>query len=245
MKVTRYGPMLQLAYMPRLFPVNCYLVEEEDSLTLVDAALPFSLGGILRAAEAMGKPIGRMVLTHAHSDHIGAVDLLKERLPDTLLILSARDARLLAGDRTLEPGEPADPIRGGVPKPSQLRSKPDLLLQDGDRVGSLQAVSVPGHTPGSMAFLDVRCGALIAGDAFQTRGGIAVSGKRVPWFPFPAMATWSKELAIASAKRLLSLKPSLLAVGHGPVLMQPEAAMRQAIEEAERALDAAAASGRS
>ncbi|WP_438445295.1 MBL fold metallo-hydrolase [Gorillibacterium sp. sgz5001074] len=240
MKVTRYGNVLQLAFLPRLFPVNCYLVEEEDSLTLVDAALPFSVKAILRTAESLGKPITNIVLTHAHGDHIGAVDALKSQLPDVRLQISERDARLLAGDRSLDAGEPAQPIRGGVPKPSQIRSRPDRLLQDGDRVGSLLAVTTPGHTPGSMSFLDVRSGTAIVGDAFQVRGGIAVSGKLMPWFPFPAMATWSKETAIESARKLTSLAPSLLCAGHGRALERPEAVMKQAIIEAERALQSAA-----
>lgn len=32
MKMTRIGTLYQLAFMPRLFPVNCYLVEEEKEL---------------------------------------------------------------------------------------------------------------------------------------------------------------------------------------------------------------------
>lgn len=75
-----------------------------------------------------------------------------------------------------------------------------MLLGDGDSVGSLKAISTPGHTPGHMAFLDERSGILIAGDAWQTRGGLAVSGVLKPWFPFPAMATWSKELALKAPK---------------------------------------------
>jgi glyoxylase-like metal-dependent hydrolase (beta-lactamase superfamily II) len=238
MRMTRYDRIAQLSFMPRLFPVNCYLVEEEDGLTLVDAALPFSVKGILETAKAMGKPLRRIVLTHAHSDHIGAADKLKVLLPGAELYVSAREAKLLAGDRMLEPGEPETPVKGGVPKPGQFRTVPDVLLNDGDRIGSLQAVMAPGHTPGQMAFLDTRNGAILAGDAFQTRGGIAVSGKLMPWFPFPALATWSKAEALASAKRLLALNPSVLAAGHGPMLHDPEEAMKRAIQEAEQALSA-------
>ncbi|MES9793628.1 MBL fold metallo-hydrolase, partial [Priestia megaterium] len=38
--------LYQLTFLPRFFPVNCYLVEEKDSLTLIDAALPYSASGI-------------------------------------------------------------------------------------------------------------------------------------------------------------------------------------------------------
>lgn len=235
MRITKKGSVIQLAFLPALFPVNCYLVEEEDGLTLIDAALPYSGKAILRAVGRLGKPIGRIVLTHAHADHIGALDALKKELPDARVFISARDARLLAGERSLEKNEPQTPVKGGVPKRNSVTTRPDVLLNDGDRIGSLLAVSAPGHTPGSMAFFDTRDRSLIAGDAFQTRGGVAVSGVMKPWFPFPALATWDKDSALASARRLLDLRPTLLAVGHGRMLEAPESAMRQAIAEAEDA----------
>lgn len=236
MRMTRHQHIYQLTYLPHVFPVNCYLIEEEDDLTLIDAALPNNAEAIMQAAHKLGKPIVRIVLTHAHDDHIGALDKLKAQLPEAIVAISARDARLLRGDRSLEPGEPITPIKGGVPK--NVATKPDLLLQDGDRIGSLLAVAAPGHTPGSMAFLDTRGGELIVGDAFQLRGGLAVSGQVRPLFPFPAWATWNKQQSLLSAQRLLALKPSLLAVGHGNLLVDPVAAMEQAIKVAERKLAA-------
>jgi glyoxylase-like metal-dependent hydrolase (beta-lactamase superfamily II) len=81
------------------------------------------------------------------------------------------------------------------------------LLKPGDRVGSLEVIASPGHTPGHVAFFDVRDKALIAGDALQTRGGIAVSGDLRLLFPFVAMATWNKPVALTSAKTLRALTP--------------------------------------
>ncbi|MCK9862300.1 MBL fold metallo-hydrolase [Paenibacillus sp. ATY16] len=238
MRMTRHEQVYQLTFMPKMFPVNCYLVEEEKSLTLIDAAMPGNAEAILKAAKQIGKPITRIVLTHAHSDHIGALDALRKQLTDVTVYISARDSRLLNGDRSLDANEPETPIRGGVPKPGKIATRPDVLLQDGDRVGSLLAITTPGHTPGSMSFLDSRSHALIAGDAFQVRGGIAVSGQ-VRWkFPFPAMATWNKIESLRSAMKLLKLKPSLLAVGHGDLIVQPEAMMELAIQDASRKLDA-------
>jgi hypothetical protein len=54
-------------------------------------------------------------------------------------------------------------------------------------------------------------------------------------FPFPAMATWNKPTALASAVALRALGPSLLAVGHGEAVREPAAAMDRAIEGARRA----------
>jgi glyoxylase-like metal-dependent hydrolase (beta-lactamase superfamily II) len=92
-----------------------------------------------------------------------------------------------------------------------------------------------------VAFLDTRDRSLIAGDAFQTRGGIAVSGVVRPLFPFPAMGTWHKPTALASARTLRALKPRLLAVGHGVMLDEPVAAMDRAIAICERQLREVAA----
>lgn len=233
MRIIHKQTVYQLTFLPRFFPVNSYLVEEEDGLTVIDAALMYSVKGILKAAERIGKPITRIVLTHAHGDHVGALDALKAALPQVPVYISTRDARLLAGDRSLDANEPPTPIRGDVPKAGKVKTRADVLLHDGDRVGSLLAISAPGHTPGNMAFLDTRNRALIAGDAFQTRGGMAVSGQVRPLFPFPAMATWSKEVSLVTARKLSELNPSLLAVGHGQMVEKPQAKIARAIQAAE------------
>lgn len=234
MRMTKKETLFQLSFLPRMFPVNCYIIEEKEELTLVDTGMPFSVKGILKAAERIGKPITRIVLTHAHDDHVGGLDGLKTRLPDVPVHISQRDSRLLRGDRSLDPGEPDTPIRGGVPK--KVKTAPDILLQDGDRIGSLLAIATPGHTPGSMSFLDTRNRILIAGDAMQTRGGVAVSGQLRPAFPFPALATWNKGEALSSAYKIREALPTLLAVGHGKLLQDPVPEIELAIAGMEQAL---------
>ncbi|MGF7050222.1 glyoxylase-like metal-dependent hydrolase (beta-lactamase superfamily II) [Paenibacillus sp. DS2015] len=234
MKSTTIQKVHQLSFLPRLFPINVYLVEEDDGLTLIDTGMPFSKNGILKAASKLGKPIVRIVLTHAHGDHVGALDTLKVALPDSKVYISRRDNALLSGNTELEAHEPQTKIRGSVP--THIVTKPDYLLEDLDRIGSLQAIASPGHTPGHMAFIDTRSDILIAGDALQTRGGLAVSGHMNPLFPFPALATWNKETALESAKRLLLLNPTWLAVGHGLVMQNPSQAMDLAITKAQAAL---------
>lgn len=230
MRTTYHGEYLvQLTRFPRVFPVNCYLVREDDGLTLIDAAIPGSAPAILAAARKLGQPIRRIVLTHAHGDHVGAVDALHKLLPEAELLISARDARFLAGDMRLDADEPQAKLRGAY---QTIATRPTRLLVDRDRVGSLQVVSSPGHTPGHIALLDGRDRSLIAGDAFQTRAGLAVSGTLRWGFPFPAIATWHRPSALESARRLRGLEPARLAVGHGEVLDQPVAAIDQAIAEA-------------
>ncbi len=225
--------LVQLTRLPRLFPVNCYLVREEDGLTLIDTTIPGSTKSILAAASALGAPIVRIALTHAHYDHVGSLDALHAALPNAEVLVPARDARFLAGDRSLDPGEPQVKLRGSW---KTCTTKPTRLLMPGDRVGSLEVIAAPGHTPGHVAFLDLRDRALIAGDAFQTLGGIAVAGIVRPLFPFPAMGTYHAPTALASARTLRALEPSRLAVGHGRVLEAPLAAMDQAIAVAQRKL---------
>ena len=228
MKTTRHTP--NLLRLTRLGAVNAFLVVEDDGLTLVDTLLPKSQDGILAAARALGQPIARIALTHAHGDHIGSLDALAAALPNATVAISARDARFLAGDKSLDADEPQSKLRGGYPK---AETRPGVLLQPGDRVGSLEVVAAPGHTPGQVAFLDTRDRTLIAGDAYATLGGVATTAKVNPRFPLPGMATWHKPTALRTAKELRALEPARLAVGHGNVVEAPGPAMDAAIARAE------------
>lgn len=233
MKITHHGPnLIQLTLYPNVFPMNCYVVQEDDGLTLVDSTTSSPAADLELIVKTLGKELRRVVLTHAHGDHVGGVAGVRQRLPGVEVSIGERDAPILAGDKTLHSNEPQTAVKGYFVK---VDWKPDRLLRPGDRIGSLEVVASPGHTPGHVAFLDVRDRSLIAGDAFQTRGGIAVSGVLRPLFPFPALATWNKPAALASAATLRALRPALLAVGHGRAIEEPSAAMDRAIEAARRA----------
>jgi glyoxylase-like metal-dependent hydrolase (beta-lactamase superfamily II) len=231
-KTTRNADhLIQLTRLPRVFPMNCYLVLEDDGVTLVDSTNSSPAEEVARLVGELGLQLQRVALTHAHGDHAGGVAGVLERFPGVEVSIGERDARLLAGDKSLDAGEPQSPVKGYFVK---VGWKPDRLLQPGDRVGSLEVVPAPGHTPGHVAFLDTRDRSLVAGDAFQTRGGTAVSGVLKPLFPFPALATWSKPTALATALSLRELRPSRLAVGHGATLEDPATAMDRAIDAAQR-----------
>jgi glyoxylase-like metal-dependent hydrolase (beta-lactamase superfamily II) len=224
--VSRHGD--HLLKITRLGSVNCYLVRDEDGLTLVDTCLPNSTKAILAAVDEAGGEIRRIALTHAHGDHVGSVKALRAELPDVEVLITARDARFLRGDKSLDPGEPQAKLRGSYPKVDvETRA-----IAPGERVGSLEVVASPGHTPGHVAFLDTRDSTLIAGDAFQTLGGIAVAGKIRPLFPLPAIGTWHKPTALESARALRALDPARLAVGHGRVIESPAEEMDRAIADA-------------
>lgn len=233
MRVTRHGDhLVQLTRWAAVFPMNCYLVIEDDGLTLVDSTMSSPAEDVSRVASELGLKLRRVALTHAHGDHVGGVSGVLSRFPGLVVSIGGREALLLEGDMTLAADEPQAPVKGFF---SKVDWKPDQLLKPGDRVGSLEVVAGPGHTPGHVAFLDVRDRSLIAGDAYQTRGGMAVSGVLRPLFPFPALATWHKPTALITARALRALEPARLAVGHGDVLDAPTVPMDAAIEAASAA----------
>jgi glyoxylase-like metal-dependent hydrolase (beta-lactamase superfamily II) len=207
--------------------VNCFLVSEDDGLTLIDTMIVGSASPIIAAAERIGAPITRIVLTHAHSDHVGSLDALAGRLPEAEIVISSREAKLLAGDKTPQPGEPDDKPKGGFPKVS---TEPTRTVEPGERIGSLEVIAAPGHTPGQVALLDGRDRTLFCGDAFTTIGGVAVPSKPKLAFPIPYFATWHGPTTVRTAKALTELAPARLAPGHGKVIEDPAEAMARAIE---------------
>jgi hydroxyacylglutathione hydrolase len=84
---------------------------------------------------------------------------------------------------------------------------PDRLLKDGDVVGGLRVVHVPGHTAGSIA-LERDDGAVFSGDALLTDK----DGNILP--PEPKLAE-DPDQAAASAEKIIALHPRPLLPGHG------------------------------
>ena len=225
LRTSAHGPHLVRIASPL---VNCYLVREADGFTLVDCSVGGKAGAIIAAAEAGGAPIRRLVVTHAHWDHVGSVDDLSAALPEASLLVGSREAPILAGDLSLRPDEPAGKLRGLVYRKSARR--PDQLLEAGDRIESLEVVPAPGHTPGQIALLDARDRTLICADAYLNVGKPFVTSERVLRFPFPALlGTWHAPTAVRTARALIELEPSRLASGHGPVVEDPVAPMEDAI----------------
>jgi glyoxylase-like metal-dependent hydrolase (beta-lactamase superfamily II) len=226
MKTSTQGA--HLTTLTRYGIVNAFLVREDDGLTLVDTLTRGTAGDILAAADAAAAPIVRIVITHGHVDHVGSLDALHAALPDVPVLVGAREARLMDGERAMEAGEP--PLRGA--KVLRTQTRPTTLLGPGDRVGSLEVHAAPGHTPGQIALFDPRERTLIAGDAWVTLGGVqAVGSPKLP-FPFPTLSSWHRPTALATARSLRALEPARLATGHGRVLESPTAEMDAALERA-------------
>jgi len=211
--------------------VNCYLVRESDGFTLIDTGLPGGARDILAAASAAGAPIRRILLTHAHMDHVGAVDALAKKLPGVTLAADERSLPLLRkpADKTLRAGEPKESFGGGLPG---IDTAVTHIVDGGELFGSLRCIDTPGHIPGHLSFLDERDGTLYAGDALQSVGRLAICGWNPWYFALPKFVMWSKTLALESARRLLEFPIERYACGHGVVRVGGIGALRELVAKA-------------
>ena len=120
MKVTTHGD--NLFQLTQLVAFNCYLVREDDGFTLIDTSNSGQAPSIMQAAEQLGQPIARILLTHAHVDHVGSLDALHEALPDVPVAISERDARFLTGDKSLDPSNHRPSCAAAIRSAQQNRS---------------------------------------------------------------------------------------------------------------------------
>ncbi len=183
--------------------VNCYTVISGGETYLIDTGFSRKAGSIVRAFQDAQVPLDRLtkiLLTHHHVDHMGGAAYLTHNTPATLAC-HADDAPFVEG-RAKMPVSPFMRLFMRV-RPTPVAS----ALKDGDRVGPLLVVHVPGHTPGEVAFYDPGQKLLFSGDSVvENRGRLTL--------PAPRFAT-NLEQAIRSLERLRALDVKTLLPGHG------------------------------
>ncbi len=100
--------------------------------------------------------------------------------------------------------------------------EPDWTYDDGDEIsfagGALRVVHTPGHESGHCCFFDAARGWLFTGDHVVGQGTVVIAP------PDGDMAAY-----LSSLERLLALPARLLLGGHGPVIREPQAKIREYI----------------
>lgn len=188
--------------------VNAYLVDDDGTLTLVDAGTPRDDGRIVRALQEAGYTTGdveRVFVTHYDVDHVGALGKLGL---DADVYAGAADAALIAGEEAPPLGNHKGLLQRatGVLTASYPAVHP---LEDGETVGSFTAYHTPGHTPGHTAFVsEARSVALLGDLVRETDGKLAAS----PW-----VISYDTGAVEESIRRLADadLDFDVAAMGHG------------------------------
>jgi glyoxylase-like metal-dependent hydrolase (beta-lactamase superfamily II) len=154
---------------------NSYLVEGVDGLTVVDAGRAGAADAVLHAAAMLGMGVVRIVLTHAHPDHVQGSAVLRRRTSARVYIHNA-DAAWLSGGRVPADGRSGamarryDGLAAGQWEPVDA----DDVLADGDVVGGLRVIHTPGHSPGHIALLHEPSRAVLVGDAVFRTGKLGL-----------------------------------------------------------------------
>jgi glyoxylase-like metal-dependent hydrolase (beta-lactamase superfamily II) len=197
--------------------VRAFLVQTNGELSLVDTLFEHDGARVLEAIRQLGrKPtdLKQIVLTHAHRSHLGGLAALK-RATGAKVLGHEWEADVVSGDRPAQPVglKPTAPLRTypfqvGIflNRPKHRPCPVDEAVGEGDAVGPLRVLHVPGHSPGHLAFFWPERRVLIAGDAIAT------------WPRFEAgwpAFTLNPDQHADSVRRLADLEPGIVGVGHG------------------------------
>jgi glyoxylase-like metal-dependent hydrolase (beta-lactamase superfamily II) len=210
--------------------VNCYIVEDGDSVTIVDAAFPSTWRHLVRALEALGRApddIAALVLTHAHFDHLGFARRLTEEWNVPVLVHS--EDRYIAAHPYRYAHERARAVypllySRALPVLLSMTAAGALQVHGVSRVrdlpsagtadvpGSPTVIFSPGHTFGHCALHFPDRDALITGDALVTLD--PYKGVRGPQI-IAGAATADSAQALRSLDALSQTGARVLLPGHG------------------------------
>lgn len=213
--------------------VNVYFLRDlegrPDDWVLVDAGLTGSANRIKRAAEKIFGPGARpkaIIMTHGHFDHVGALRTLAYDW-DVPVYAHLLELPYLTGRSSYPPPDPS--VGGGAmaymswlypTKPIDISPWIRKLPRDGHvpHLPGWTFLHTPGHAPGHVSFFRAKDHVLIAGDAFVTvnqESMIDVITQKQEIHGPPAYFTANWEAAKRSVERLMLLRPTVAATGHG------------------------------
>ena len=194
-----------------------YLIEDADGYTLIDTGIAASAPRIVKEMAASKRKLAdikRIVITHAHYDHIGGLVRLKE-LTGAQVIAHPLEKNVIQGEMTEERPrrESLSPIGKLMWKPGQIWPAVEVgrEVNDGDSLtdvmGGLQVIHAPGHAPGQIALWQPDWRVLICGDAMLN----------LPSLSLPIEAyTVDMAQAKQTIQKLAKLNPAIVCFGHGP-----------------------------
>ncbi|WP_091382977.1 MBL fold metallo-hydrolase [Geodermatophilus sp. DSM 45219] len=210
---------------------NAYLWRAAEGVTLIDTGPPGSGPAIRAALQHLGVPpeeVHHIVLTHFHDDHAGsAADVAS--WSGARVIAGAGDAAFVRGE---QPGPPPAFTRAeqqlhavvaaDLQPASACRVDREVTDQEVLDLGEEAVVlSVPGHTPGSIALHLPAAGLLLTGDTIAEHRGQVVLG------PFNI----DRDAAWRSLQHLADLDVEVACFGHGqPVVGSASSALRRATD---------------
>jgi glyoxylase-like metal-dependent hydrolase (beta-lactamase superfamily II) len=168
--------------------VHCYALEDTQGWTLIDCGLgtPETEAGWREALGRLGYPrVHRIVITHFHSDHVGASALLAALTGAEEIVQGAEDresALRLHGADTESAwylrgqGMPDDLIYAWLASSFVTQTslvEPTRLVVEGDRVEiagvSYRVLVLRGHADGHIVLYDEHDGRLLGGDVLLQR----------------------------------------------------------------------------
>lgn len=212
--------------------VNAYILGEPGgSWILVDTGMPFSAEQIKKSVDELFGVQARpsaIVLTHGHFDHAGSLEELS-RLWDVPVYAHPMEIPYLTGQSEYPPADPTVGGFGGqlsrfyTNKPYNVSERIHQLPADGSVPGMTEWkwLHTPGHTPGHISLFREKDAVVVAGDALTTMNmknmSDMMSGKPVLNGP-PEYFTADWVASLKSIDKLASLRPSILAAGHGEPL---------------------------
>ena len=229
---------------------NCYVIEGDNGLTLVDAAYPATWELVQRCLDSIRRStddIRGLIITHGHFDHLGFAASVQQQFGVPVWIHPG-DFPLAAQPYGYRPERPrllyplayprSIPVLGRMVAAGALRVPgltPDRELQAGavlDLPGRPRVIATPGHTDGECVFLLDERRVLLTGDALVTLD--PYTGFRGPRIIARA-ATHDGQQALQSIASLASLGVDHVLPGHGsPWRQGVESAVRFALQNGGR-----------